>query len=343
MYVLEALLLVTQLILGIRTAVTDIRDGYIYNRDLVMSIIPGTVFNVVYYCFFVQDIFADYLINLIVVCIIQILLYYTNSYAGGDLKLGAVMAFLYPARMYVPYKGIIVTLFFYIGYAIFLGYVYLLIDSIIRAVTHRSKINRNYVVRYIREFFISYIRASVYIFAITMIASQVSKYIFIPSWCLWILCMFLSWETRRRRILKDIKFLFVIVILDMVLAVSTKTILFSLYPETYLFSAALFICQMLIGSALYDTVATKDIKEGMILSSASSVLLQGSRVKGLPGISSESLKDRLSPEQVESIHRWEKTKRGQERLTIMRKIPFAIFLLLGMVTYFIGWVLLYEI
>ncbi|MDY4204142.1 hypothetical protein [Porcincola intestinalis] len=343
MYVIETLLIVTMFIISIRATFTDLKYGYIYNRDLFMALLPGLALNCIYYTIFVQDIIADFIINLIIVFAIQLLLYKMNSYAGGDLKLGMLLAFLYPARMYVPYKGVIVTLFFYLGYSIFYGYIYLFADSVIKVARHKSSLSWRYVGGYIKNFFISYLRASIFIFAITLIASKIGEIVFTPSWLLWLVCMFISWESRRRRIMQDLRVVVFIAILDVILAVFMKTIPFSIYPETYLFSAVLLVCQMIISSALYEVIATEKVQKGMILSRVSSLLMQGSRVKGLPGISSESLEDRLTIDQAESIRKWRKTKSGKENITIMRKTPFAIFLFLGITSYFVGWVLIYEI
>lgn len=65
-----------------------------------------------------------------------------------------------------------------------------------------------------------------------------------------------------------------------------------------------------------------------------------SRVKGLPDMSHENISDRISESECESIHRWEKSKYGSKTVKIVRKIPFAIFISLGIVTYIIVGVML---
>ncbi len=54
-----------------------------------------------------------------------------------------------------------------------------------------------------------------------------------------------------------------------------------------------------------------------------------SRVQGLPTDSTEDLRSRLTPEQAESIRRWEKSKFGKPYIVIVRKIPFAVFIGIG--------------
>ena len=93
---------------------------------------------------------------------------------------------------------------------------------------------------------------------------------------------------------------------------------------------------MTIRTSLYEEVQITDIKKGMILSMGASLLMQRSRVRGLPGISSEDLKSRLTEEETESIKRWAKSKKI-ESLLIVKKIPFAVFIFLGFISYFLIW------
>ena len=64
--------------------------------------------------------------------------------------------------------------------------------------------------------------------------------------------------------------------------------------------------------------------------------MQNSITKGLPQISTEDLKSRLTSEEIESINIWAKATHT-EKLTIIKKIPFAIFISIGFISYFIIW------
>ena len=74
----------------------------------------------------------------------------------------------------------------------------------------------------------------------------------------------------------------------------------------------------------------------MILSQVSSLLMQNSRIEGLPPVSDESLDSRLTTEEAESIVRWSKTKNGLKQITIVRKIPFAVFITSGALAYLLA-------
>ena len=79
----------------------------------------------------------------------------------------------------------------------------------------------------------------------------------------------------------------------------------------------------------FTEINTNDIKEGMILSIQSSMLFLNSRVKGLPKISTETTSSRLTNNEVESIKRWQKTKKGKDKLIVVKYLPFAPFILVG--------------
>jgi len=111
---------------------------------------------------------------------------------------------------------------------------------------------------------------------------------------------------------------------------------FSLNPENYIMVVVLLIFQMTIKTILYEEIKIADLKKGMILSTISSMMMQNSRVRGLPPVSTEDLKSRLTEEQVNSICRWSKSRKI-ETITIVRKIPFAIFIFSGFLSYFVIW------
>ena len=124
---------------------------------------------------------------------------------------------------------------------------------------------------------------------------------------------------------------------DIALSIYMKVLPFSLNARTYVFTAILVLCQMTIRTNIYETISTFGVKKGMILSTFSSMLMQNSKVKGLPGISSEDLRDRLTEDEAESIRRWGKTPKGKKEIAIVKKIPFAVFIAMGYFTYLVAW------
>ena len=127
-----------------------------------------------------------------------------------------------------------------------------------------------------------------------------------------------------------------IVAVDVGLSIWLGVIPISINPENYILVFVLLLCQMTIRTNLYKDIELENLKKGMILTTASSVLMQGSRVRGLPGVSSEDLRNRLTETEIDSIKRWA-SGRNVTRISIVKKIPFAFFLVIGFWLYLAAW------
>ena len=338
MNVPEIILLALLLALGVFASITDIRDGLIYNKMIVAFLAAALLADIAYYGFFAGEQLSVFLINTGIFAALLLCLYYARCFAGGDLKLGMVLALLYPAGMYVTYANAQITLFFALAFSIFFGYLYLLGFSAIQIVRGTSKVNGDYIKQYLKRYIRSYITAFVYIVAINLILAIISQnLISIPAWIAWVLCFAVAWISRRVTIMRNRWVLGAVILLDIALSIVLRAVPISLNPGTYAFTAVLILCQMTVSSCLYQEVPTDQVQAGMILSTYSSLRMRGSRVSNLPGVSREDLRDRLTPEQAESVRRWAGSAHGQPTVTIMRKIPFAIFLLLGFAAYLLLW------
>ena len=85
----------------------------------------------------------------------------------------------------------------------------------------------------------------------------------------------------------------------------------------------------------YEEIKIEDLKPRMILSYGSVLSFYGSRVKGLPQSTTESTDSRLTSDEVESIKRWSKSKKGKDTIVIVKHLPFAPFILCGELIFFI--------
>lgn len=325
------------ILLGVIVSRSDFKEGRIYNKVLAIFTFASLILGIVYYGYYARDLIIPFLINFVVVVIMSLILFYSHSFAGGDCKLVMVMGLLYPANFYLVYGNSTITLLFSLGIAILYGYIYLLGSSIYGLIRGRNKITKEYLKRYIISFLKSFISATVYISMINVIVIYLHNVnIDINVWIIRILCMGIAWVIGKYELLRKWHLISVGFILDLFLGLFVGVIPFSFNPENYVLVIILLICQMTIRISLYEEIQITELKKGMILSTFSSILMQGSRVRGLPGISSEDLRSRITMDEIESIKRWAESKKITS-LTIVRKIPFAVFIFLGFVSYFIIW------
>ena len=99
---------------------------------------------------------------------------------------------------------------------------------------------------------------------------------------------------------------------------------------------AVILCQQFLVMYNYQLIPTSNVKKGMILSAETVLQFQISRVHGLPVDASEELSAKISEEQAEAVRRWEKSAHGQPMVWTVRKVPFAIMILIG----FVAWSIL---
>lgn len=337
MIFIECTMFFSFVILSVMTVKSDLKEGMIYNKTLLPFTAIALLLDGIYYGFFVTDIFVDFFVNTLLIILLCLFLFYTHSFAGGDCKLCIVMTLLYPGRFYLSYDRSVYTMLFAVAFAIFFGYVYLLISSVIRLIKRRNRMTIGYVKNYLLAFVVSFISATIYISGINLLNYFLyCQGINVNTWIIRALCLGMAWLVGKYKVFKKWYILGSIALLDMILAVVLKMIPISVNPENYILVIVLLICQMAIKTNLYDEIDVCKIKKGMILSTVSSMLMQNSRVRGLPGISMEDLRNRLSEDEVSSIKRWAEG-RNIATISIVKKIPFAVFLAMGFACYFAIW------
>lgn len=337
MYGLEFISICLAICLSILCARSDVGDGIIYNKVLGVFAFVAVLIDILYYSIYGTDLLFDFFANVIILSAVSLYLFYSHSFAGGDCKMLMVMALLYPARYYVPYGKSILTLVFVIGIAILAGYLYLLCYSIRAIVIKRVNFTFAYMKAWLLNFLKSYASAMVYMLLLNCLFIFCSKEgLFLNPWILRGACLLLAWCVGRYPVLKKSSLLIFGVIAVAGLSWMIGMVPISLNPGNYVLVIFLMFCQMTIRTTIYETVRIDQLQKGMILTTMSSLLMQTSITKGLPGVSTEDLKSRLTAEEIESIKIWAKATKMEE-LTIVRKIPFAIFISIGFLGYFILW------
>lgn len=334
----DVILLALLFIVGTLAAYRDAKSGIVPNKLLGVFAILGLVVDAVYYGFYARDVLLLFLGNFLLTSLVALILFYTHSLAGGDSKLIIVMSLLYPTGMYLTYGTTEITLFVSVFLAIVFGYVFLVFKSLWQLIIGSNKVNKGELRVFLIDYLTSYFVAFVYVALINLICVVVSRFwISVQGWVVLLLCFCMAWASRKNKLMRMKGILCAVIALDVFGSIILKVIVISLSPFSYAITALLLLCQMVIRSDLYETISTVDIKKGMILSSASSLMMQNSRVPGLPKVSSEDLGARLTEEEAESVRKWSKTTKGMKQVVIVKKVPFALFISFGFLIYFVIW------
>lgn len=329
--------LVAMISLCVIASISDIKIGIVRNKVLAVYAVFALVFNLARIICLERYMAKAYMINVLLMLILSLILFYSHSLAGGDCKLAIVLALLYPFDCYLIYDRSIVTLQLTIVFALVYGYVYLVMTSIVALIRKKNKITKEYVCNYLKAYAKSFVAASVYISLICDVVYLLAcKGIHINVWIIRGICILVAWIVGRNTILKKKVVILLLGLIIGIFGAKTKYISFIGDVYHYVFVAIMLLCQMSVRTNLYETIGVAELKEKMILTTVTSMTMQNSRVRGLPGISSEDLGDRLTEKHVESIKRWAKGNQV-ESLSIVKKIPFAVFISLGFITYCVLW------
>jgi preflagellin peptidase FlaK len=335
--VIEVLLFLMAGVLGIVCSYSDCKNGLIYNKVLLPFFCIGLILDGIYYGFFMKDLFFAFAANVLIVFLIALILFQTSSFAGGDCKMAAVLAVLYPGSCYLSIAGVPLSLFLYLAFAILAGYGYLLLNSLWALISRKNTISKSHVIQAVKNFLFSYFLNSLYlslIYQLFSLSGLTDSYLglFLAR----IIAIAIVFIVGKYRFLRQWYCWTPVALVCLVLCIFFRRIPFSTNIENYVLVLALLLAKIIMSTNLYEEIPVSTLKKGNVLSFASSLEFQTSRFKNLPGISSENLSSRLNEDQVESIKRWA-ASRSVTSITVVKKIPFAIFLFIGYISYFLIW------
>lgn len=317
--------------------VTDWKKGKIYNKWLTAGMCPGIVLVLIYYVQYRESI-ALFLTNLAAAVVIAILFFALKLWGAGDSKLWLFVNFLYPTGWYAVRETMLFPSMLLFMVIFIEAYLYVIAESIWYRFIRRKK-----GIRFQRE---EFDREQLWDmgFSIAFLS------------CVYMACGYLLQEyyesnriffavigillvNRLATIRFQKKYLLTVLLLGGYLGSSFFLYRSFDFRQLFLSILLVVVTQFSLKFAErynYAWIPTGEVKQGMILSYFTVQQFSVSRVKGLPQTTDETTKSRISQQEAEAVQRWEKSKYGKEQVMVVRYIPFAIFILIGLITYIIG-------
>ena len=340
---LEALMMTLLSVVLIYSSYTDCKYGLIYNSYLQKAVIPAIAVGALYYFLSDGTYFFLALENLILLAIVALGFYGLNIWAGGDSKLLLFIGLCIPGRIYALQPGLELSGMLIVEGAFVFAFVWLICRGLFLGI-------RNGDIFRIKKRDIPYKRILASYFMIVGIIQVVDIFIrpmiagfFIQEHiaCMGIYCMLILGliSIRDRMTTVKITFTAALIWLALVLGVLFGTINFQIsigwriMPLVLVF--ALILLRMILEKYNYRVIPTAEVKAGQILSLATVMDFSRSRVQGLPQGMTEDLRSRITEKEAESVRRWEHSKYGKSQIVIVQKLPFGIFLAMGVLAFFV--------
>lgn len=335
MIILESIL-TTILITALGISVyTDITRGIISNKVVFYSLVCATLTNVVYYAIFAGQYLYSFCMNAGVLCFVAIALYALKIWGGGDSKLLFVIALTIPGRFYnlSGYSNntsvLIVAFSFLVAFLVIVSHsLYLGINEGSLFSFPRKKID-------IKRLGLSYFMMVSIVQLINIIITIFFSDYIMQNWIVlqMINCFLVLFLISVQSRISDMQLLAI----TLFSAISIYGLCFSKNVSLYngvnwkLIPLTIFIIalRLLISKYCYRQIPTDEVKAGQILAASTIMLFQFSKVKGLPQGVSEDLNSKITEQEAASIKRWKDSKYGQEKILVVRKIPFAIYIAIG--------------
>ena len=331
---IDIIMIVYLLIVVFFCAYTDWKRFKIYNKIILIASIPAVVLVVIYYILYL-DLLTVFITNMISAFVIGIIFFALKIWGAGDSKLWIFINLLYPGKCYLItehmlFPSMIILMFIFIE-----AFVYVIGESVYIRLFKRDKgigegeiaIDKNWIINLAFSML-------VLSFIYSLLAYILGGYF--ESNQVFFVLIGLVLSMRLATIKRKIKLVAIMILLPSYLAVMfiTKQV-----PDLrmYIISFLLIVLSQwglhFADKYNYMWIPTSSVKSGMILSIVSVQMMLGSRVKGLPQFTDETTKCRLSEEEADAVRRWERSKTGKGQIMIVRYIPFAIFMLIGIVSY----------
>lgn len=327
----EIILLVLMILSGLYCSLHDWKAGIVPNRLIIKASIIATILQIFYIGLNAKEFFTGWLLNMLIADIFSILLYVADIWAAGDVKLFFLLYLCVPGKwidMGSLSSSIAPFIFIFIP-----AMVWLIADTIWQIISNAERFTKKI------PFWNNIKDAIVVVFAITVfqtiiqvVAPNFSKTneLFISAVMLAFsyVCYHMNWLKG------DIP---TIICLIAITALSIMGQWKWLVQQwwTYLPIIGLMVFQKIAAVYNYQRIPTGDVKCGMILSAGTIFLLSLSNIKNLPSDYSESMSAKLQDIHISAIKKWEFSKQGEPSIIVVRKIPFAPFVAIGMISWLI--------
>lgn len=336
MIFLEAVLMAILLSLLISSSLSDLKSGVVSNKAILAALCAGVPVAIPYYAVYATDCLLAYAVNVGICVAISIILYALGIWGAGDSKLFAAIILLFPARLYCISNRSVASCFLMVATIFIVAFVYVMGETLAVGIRQKDlfrfrKVKMNWL-GFMKGFLFYYLLLSLVSLCLYLLLPDSILMDDVLMTAIHFIVVLIGMELEKWAAWVHILVMGIVWVAAGLLNVHHFS-LSGINVRAYLVVAALMVFRSVADKYNYKTIPVEELKPGMILSLASVMGFAKSRVKGLPSFSTEDLRSRLTKDEVDSIGRWSKTKNGRDTITIVRKIPFALFIGIGTVLY----------
>ena len=335
--VIAAISGIIMIVLGAITITTDLLYHKAFNRHLVWFASAGLVIQIVSCCMDPGAI-GYTLLNLVISVVAALLFFALKIWAAGDAKLFITYVLLIPYPVYGAQKHQFFPAFLILGFIFSTALLYVVMESLVLFVrdVRAKKQAHQAIPHFTLEMGLLCLMGFLAADTMDCILKYIgSDYILENNYFLLLMNILLITALSSLNLKRLYQFILVacLAVSRVILAYWTGITFSSISVWTILAVTIIIIARVFTSQYNYQTIPTVKVREGHVLSKTSLLYMLPSKVKGLPSFTDETTRSRLTADEVEAIRRWETSKYGQHEITIVRHIPFAPFIFLGVMCF----------
>lgn len=326
-------------ILGVVSTITDFKNKKIYNKNIIYALMASLFIYIVLWKQITVQYITNYCINIIISVIISFSFYYFKIWSAGDAKLFLAIIIIIPYNIYNVEKTNLFPALYLLIIIFSIGFFYVVLETLVLWVKDKKRIQVfKLKIKNIKQIIINYFMGYFVILFINNITLK-----FVPDFrinngglmliCNMLILFFLYRIIKGKRKALIIMSLFLIANLTYYFIFGLR--IYAINLKMFVFVLSIMLFRSFAEKYNYEEIRIENLKPRMILSFESVLKFYSSRVKGLPHSTDETTDSRLTTNEVNSIKRWSKTRKGQDTIIIVRHMPFAPFILIGEIIFFI--------
>ena len=323
----SGLMFLVLLIENIIAAYTDIQTGLIKNRLLLISLIIDIPMVFVYF-FISKAGLLEYSINSLITMGLVLLLYNLGYWAAGDCKLIVLISIAYPMNLYWPINLSFFPMFSLLVFFMSVAYMGIILDTMYCCIKEPEVLKRSVKNMNKRKVVKSYLLNWICFFSVSSIIRTVFILIRFDNYYFPIFISLLVFIVLQPVVFRFKQVIVISIIVDAVFLFLNTSIALRIGVTDFAFIILIVLIQNIIKIYNYKSIPVDSLKPGMILSNNTVELLYTNMID-LRKKGTESLKSRLNDEEVNII----RSHGGFERVKIVRRMPFAAYMVISLLIY----------
>ena len=326
---------VSVVVLGILSSITDIRFHKVKNRHIAVFACLGLVLQVATIALD-SSLTLSLLINIFLAFAISVAFYCAKIWAAGDAKLFSTIIMLAPYSMMTSTLNSELSSLIILGFTFTIAMIYVAVESValfIRDMNAQALKKYSSFKGFIsKKTITSWITAYVIIdFADCLIKLIGKSHLYQNPFLILIFHLLIA--NASISLIKDIRWK--LIISGGVLTVRVFLTIFRFFPIptfsiwTLVIITVILLLKWFTGRYNYQAIPTDAVSEGQVLAQSTIAAFLVSKADNLPSYSDESTRCRLTEAEASAIRAWGKTKNGKSTIVIVKIVPFAPFISIG--------------